>query len=292
MKVGGMRIGGRREAAPRRPGRLRIALRRARRHARPALIGVAALALLGGGVGLWRSGLVQRGISDAGSGTARWLADAGLRLSRIEIEGRVRTDDAAIIAAVGAARGTPILAIEPEEVRARLKAIAWVREAEVRRRLPATLEIRISERTPFAIWQQQGRHVVIDRDGVVLAESRLDQFGPLPLVVGAGAAPRAAEILDLVARHPALSERFKAAVRVAERRWNIRLASGADVLLPEGAEPAALERLAALHASHALLDRGLAAVDMRLPDRMVLRPLERAPDPAPARRAGDPRSRG
>lgn len=279
------------EAPPRRPGRFRLWLRRSRRYARPALLGGVVLSV-GGAIALvLTSGMVQRAAGEAAGGLGVWLADAGLALGRIEIEGRVHTSDAALLAAVGAQRGAPILSIDPDAVRERLRAIAWVRDAEVRRRLPGTLEIRLVERTPFAIWQHQGTHVVIDRDGVVLAESGLQQFGPLPLVVGAGAAPRAAEILDLVARTPAVNERFRAAVRVADRRWNIRLSSGADVLLPEGAEAPALERLSSLQASHALLDKGLAAVDMRLPDRLVLRPLPAPPESAPPRRP-DPHARG
>lgn len=277
------------EAAPRRPGRLRLWLRRSRHYARPAALAAAGLVAVAGIGALLTSGMVQRATGDAAHGLAVWLADAGLRLGRIEIEGRTHTNDAALLAAVGARRGDPILAIDPDAVRERLKALAWVRDAEVRRKLPGTVEIRLIERTPFAIWQNQGRHVVIDREGVVLAETGLEKYGPLPLVVGAGAAPRAAEILDLVARNPAVNERFKAAVRVADRRWNIRLSSGADVLLPEGAEAPALERLSSLHASHALLDKGLTAVDMRLPDRLVLRPLQAPPEPA---RRPDPRARG
>ena len=69
----------------------------------------------------------------------------------------------------------------------------------------------------------------------------------------------------------------------------LRLANGAEVLLPEGAEPQALARLAELQAQHALLDRPLATIDMRLPDRLVIRaqavhdavPKEQTP---PARR--------
>jgi cell division protein FtsQ len=282
-----------REAAPRRPGRLKLWLRRGRRLWKPAAIFGAALLVLAGTALVWRGGIVQRTAEDASNGVARWLAGAGLTLARIEIEGRVNTDDAALLAAAGAKRGDPILTIDPEAVRARLKAIAWVREAEVRRRLPDTLEILLTERAPFAIWQNSGRYAVIDREGVVLAETRVDRFGPLPLVVGVGAAPRAAEILDLVQKNPVIGERFRAAVRIADRRWNIRLATGADVMLPEGAEASALERLAALHASHAVLDRGLAAVDMRLPDRLVLRPLS-TPEPAapPPGRRPDPRARG
>ena len=54
--------------------------------------------------------------------------------------------------------------------------------------------------------------------------------------------------------------------------------TGGDVLLPEGGEGPAIARLAELHASHALLDRPLQVLDLRLPDRLVLRPQ---PEPQP-----------
>lgn len=279
--------------APRRPGRLRLWLRRLRQWRQPLLLGGGAVLLLVLAAGTLTSGAALRLGESVRHGAAAWLAAAGLRLDRIELEGRVHTDNAALLAAVGARRGDAMLEIDAAAVRARLKALAWVRDAEVRRRLPSTLEVTLSERTPFAFWQHQGRHVVIDRDGVVLAAANLESFGALPLVVGAGAATRAAAILDLIARTPAVNERFVAAVRVADRRWNIRLTTGADVLLPEGAEAPALERLASLQASHGLLDRALAAVDMRLPDRLVLRPLQAAPDrPQQGRAADEPRGRG
>ena len=41
--------------------------------------------------------------------------------------------------------------------------------------------------------------------------------------------------------------------------------NGTDVMLPEGHEVAALDRLMQLQQEHALLDRPLAAIDMRLP---------------------------
>ncbi|HEY8288751.1 MAG TPA: cell division protein FtsQ, partial [Acetobacteraceae bacterium] len=52
----------------------------------------------------------------------------------------------------------------------------------------------------------------------------------------------------------------------------LRMASGVDVMLPEGHEIAALDRLMRLQQDHALLDRPLIAIDMRLPDRLVVRP--------------------
>ena len=69
-----------------------------------------------------------------------------------------------------------------------------------------------------------------------------------------------------------MAEKVVASVRVGERRWNLRMSNGSDVMLPEGHEVAALDRLMQLQQQHDVLDRPLAAIDMRLPDRLVFRP--------------------
>jgi cell division protein FtsQ len=58
-------------------------------------------------------------------------------------------------------------------------------------------------------------------------------------------------------------------------------------MLPEGHEREALARLVELQASNDLLDRPLAAVDLRLPDKMVIRQRSELPkEPAaPARKS-------
>jgi cell division protein FtsQ len=188
-----------------------------------------------------------------------------------------------LLEASGLARGMPMLAIAPAEVRERIEAIPWVAQATVQRRLPGRIHIAVVEREAFALWQRQGRFALIDRAGNVIVENDVAPFAGLPLVVGAGAAPVAAALLDEIARFPEVKLRVTAAIRVGERRWNLRLASGADVMLPEGAEAAAIERLAALHRDQGLLDRSLIAIDMRLPDRLVLRPLPAPEPPAGAR---------
>jgi cell division protein FtsQ len=181
-------------------------------------------------------------------------------------------------------RGDPILDFSPEAARTRIETIAWVQRAHVERRLPGTILVRIEERRPFAIWQNNARFVIIDREGRVVAADGLDQFGPLPLLVGPGADAAGPALYDTLRREPEVAERVQAMVRIHERRWNLRLHNGTDVLLPEGAEPAAIQRLAELQREARLLDRPLAAIDLRLPDRMVLRPTrqaEPAEQPAP-----------
>jgi cell division protein FtsQ len=106
-------------------------------------------------------------------------------------------------------------------------------------------------------------------------------FSDLPLVVGAGAPASAAALLDALGAYPTIVSHVVAAVRVGGRRWNLHLANGCDVLLPEDGEPAALQLLAGLQQAHALLDRPLQVIDMRLPDRLVVRPRAEAGTDAP-----------
>jgi len=269
---------------PDRPSHARIRLRRTRLLLRPMawslLVGIL---LVGGIAGLYAAqpaGRLRALIEDP-SPLSRW---AGLTVQEVVVEGRRNTPRDLLHAAIGAQRGDPMIGFSAEEARARLKTIAWVRDADVERRLPGTILVRLQERTPFAIWQQGREFSIVDRDGRVVEAESLDAFGPLPLIVGAGAARHAAAFHDLLRAHKDILDRTQALVRVGERRWNLRLHNGADVMLPEGQEAPALNRLAEMQARHALLDRPLLAIDLRLADRMVLRHPPAPPAPAPATR--------
>ncbi len=199
-------------------------------------------------------------------------AASGLRVSQVVIDGRANTPELLLRAAIGASRGDPILGFSLEQARARIETLSWVEHATVERRLPDTLVVSLQERRPFAIWQNQGKYLLVDRSGQVVADQDVAQFRHLPLIVGRGAPGAAAELLDALTDRPALAEKVLASVRVGERRWNLRMAGGGDVMLPEGHEAAAIDRLVQLQQDHAVLDRPLVAIDLRLPDRLVLRP--------------------
>jgi cell division protein FtsQ len=266
-----------------RPSRLRLWLRRRRGLAKPAALGLLALGAVGAvGVALYLADPAGR-VQAMVDAVAEFGDSAGFEVRQITIEGRSNTPEELVRAALGIHVGDPVISFSPAEARARLETIAWVESAHVERRLPGTILVRLKERAAFAIWQNQGRFSIIDRDGKVVTSETLDAFGPLPLIVGAGANTEAYGLFVLLQAHGEVARRTQAMVRVGERRWNLRLHNGMDVLLPEGQEAPALNRLAEMHQRHALLDRPLVAIDMRLPDRMVLRQPP-APEPTPQQR--------
>jgi cell division protein FtsQ len=256
-----------------RPARWRMWVRRARRGLRPAAWTLAAMLVAGFGFSLvhaWSPGGTLSTMRER-LGVATGVA--GLRVRNIVVEGRANTPEPLLRAAIGASKGDAILGFSVEQARTRIEGLTWVESATVERRLPDTLVIQLAERRPFAIWQNQGKFVLVDRAGLIVANQDVAQFRALPLIVGLGAPAAAAPLLDALTARPGLGARVTAAVRVAERRWNLHMKSGTDVLLPEGAEVAALEKLDKLQQDQALLDRPLAVIDMRLPDKLVVRPM-------------------
>ncbi|MCC6720255.1 MAG: FtsQ-type POTRA domain-containing protein [Acetobacteraceae bacterium] len=260
-----------------RPGRWKLIWRNQRRRLRSALL---LCIVLGSGFA------TLYGIQALGDGSSLRervgdvAASLGLRVDHVVVEGRTKTPEAMLRAALGIRPGEPILSYSLSEARQRLESIKWVDTATVERHLPATIRVRLTERRPFAVWQTDGKFLLVDRDGATVTESDVAAFADqLPLVVGTGAPAAAAALMDLLAGQPELQKRMVAAVRVGERRWNLRMTNGADVMLPETGEAAALARLAELQAHQSLLDRPLAVVDLRLPDRLVVRPPA---DPKPS----------
>jgi cell division protein FtsQ len=198
-------------------------------------------------------------------------ARAGFAVSKIDINGLRYTPRLAVHAALGANDGA-ILFTDLDEIRARIEAISWVKQAQVIRKLPDRLEVLIVERKPFAIWQHRGRLAIIDEQGLELTGQGVDRFTDLPLVVGEGAANHANQVFADMSVVPGLRHRVDSVVWVGNRRWDVRFKTGEILMLPEGRQQqqSALKAFAELQNGYQLLGRGKARFDMRLGDRMFV----------------------
>jgi cell division protein FtsQ len=227
-------------------------------------------------------------VNDALSQLLEASAALGLKVADVRVVGRATTDRQTILDALGARLGTPILGIDLVRARQRLESLPWVHSAVIERRLPDTLYVRLVERVPLALWQHGRKINLIDRTGGVIPVTRLDRFAQLPMVVGPDAASHAAELLKMLRSEPDLAARVTAAVRVGDRRWNLRLDNMIDVLLPAEDPAAAWADLARLERSSAILQRDVQTIDMRLPDRLVVRLAPQPAKDAPPAKKGRP----
>lgn len=248
--------------------------------------GIAMTTLVVGSAVIWHSGIIQRTTQSAIAAVLDATGRAGFRIDQITVAGRSRTTMPQLAAALGANHGSPILGVDLDQVKDRIEALPSVRVAAVERRLPGALHIAIIERQPIAIWQDNNEHRLVDKTGQVIPGS-IAGYEHLPLVVGDGAGLRASELLAMLDTEPALAPRVKAAVRVGNRRWNLMLddpQDGLEVRLPEDEAEAAWHRLAELEKAQGLSARQVRMVDLRVPDRMILKTERAATPPEGGRR--------
>ena len=208
------------------------------------------------------------------TGVERLVVAVGFGVKRVTVEGQTNVTDSAITTALAAGPETLMLAFDTDAAKARLESVPWIRHAQVMRLLPSTLQVVIEEREPYSVWQNQGKTFVVDEAGVVLAPALPQAFPQLPLVVGEGANKHAAELYATLEPYHDLKRKMLAALRVGDRRWTLKLRTGAEIMLPDGNIEMALESLTKLEQERNVLGRDFAAIDLRLLDRITVRMRE------------------
>ncbi|MDX2072900.1 MAG: cell division protein FtsQ/DivIB [Alphaproteobacteria bacterium] len=233
-----------------------------------ALLGVL---VVGGGGLSWYSGAFSRTMTAVENKLFAATAQAGFAVHSLHVEGRSRTPMADIQQALGVHKNDPILQLSLEDMRERLQSVHSIREAAVDRTLPDALYIRIVEREPVALWQNQGELSLVDDKGVVMQGIDIEPYRKLPLIVGDGAPSHIGELMQIMAASPELASRFASAIRVGDRRWNIRLQNDIEVKLPEEGAAGALARLMEMDKAEQILARDIKVIDLRVPDRVFIK---------------------
>ena len=183
--------------------------------------------------------------------------------------------------------GMSSLKLDVEELRRRTEALGAVETATVQFDPQGTLRITVVERIAVVLFRRSdGVLVVLDKGGVEIGPAGPRADHPeLPVILGAGAQDRVGEVIALLGGAPDIVPRLRAFVRVGERRWDLVLDRDLLIKLPESGGVEALSRIMALHYGEELLDRDIAVIDMRLPERPTLRMKPEAAETYQIRRA-------
>ncbi|MCB1508422.1 MAG: cell division protein FtsQ/DivIB, partial [Hyphomicrobiaceae bacterium] len=221
--------------------------------------------------GIIAGGHVEAFTRTLGQSSEALLVTAGLAVKAIEIDGLGETAERDVLDYLGVTEATALPFLNPDAARERVEALPWVRSASVRKLYPATLQIHLREFEPFALWQRGERVAVIDREGTVVTEDVPARLQGLPRLYGHGAEAEGAALLDLLERHPAVRTRLAVAEYVGERRWTLHLDNGISVYLPENGLGEALVLLDQLEQREEIFARSIAAIDLRLGDRVTFR---------------------
>jgi cell division protein FtsQ len=224
-----------------------------------------------------------------------------LQVSQVTVEGNQRLSSGEVLALVEGLRGQNILGLDLTEWQDRVMSSPWVKDASLRRELPSTVEVRITERTPMAIGRIGNALYLVDAGGTVV-----DEYGPayadlnLPIIDGLAApgkdapaidaarAALAARVLADVADRPALADKLSQ-IDVSDPHDAVVMLAGDPTLLRVGEEHFGDRLQQYLDLGDALRERVsvIDYVDLRFPERLYVRPAKGAavaPAPAAVRR--------
>ncbi len=135
-------------------------------------------------VGAVVGGLVLAVVAGA-AGLRALLASETLTIADVTIEGTARMPEGLVREELADLIGRGMFAVDLDEWRDRVRGLSWVADASMRRVMPGTIAVTVTERQPMAIGRIGDTLNVIDRRGVII-----DAFGPnyrdldLPIIDG------------------------------------------------------------------------------------------------------------
>ncbi len=232
----------------------------------PRFAGIAGAAVLFAATGFY--GMVLGG--HTGAVAEATTSAIGFSIDNVKVSGNLQTSEIDILQQLGLDGSSSVVFLSAANARERLISLPWVENAEVRKVYPNTVEIKLSERTAYGIWQHGDELSLIEKDGKVIAPLRDNKFASLPLFVGDGAQLDAAAFADQLSNWPDIQARIKAYICVGGRRWDLRMDNGVVVRLPEENVARAMHELSTLEQDQQVLERDIETVDLRLPDRTTI----------------------
>ena len=203
------------------------------------------------------------------------FAQAGFGIDAIHITGQRLTDDKDVIALLTVGTGNSTLTFDAQKAQARLRWLAAVKSATVRKVYPNQVIVEIEEKTPVVRWRVGNTTWLIDEQGKRIGTD-VASYTDLPLVIGEGAADDAVPMTRLLARHDKLRDGLAALSRIGDRRWDLIYRNGLRVQLPETGVAQALDRLDMYQRDYQLLDRDVTQIDLRVAGIVTLKPGELA----------------
>jgi cell division protein FtsQ len=251
---------------------------------RSVVLGAAFAAMLLAGAAVW---LVMAVVSKVNS---QWNPLPIREVRFAGVAGEMKRVDAAELKRIAGgiqALGGSMLRTDLNQVKTVVKQVEWVRDVEVRRRFPGTLEIRIEEHRPFARWQMAGTDTEAEQSLLVnsfgeVFEADAEAEEKLPLLAGpAGTSHEVMTQFALLGKPLAALGHSLAELRLSPRRaWQTKLDNGSTIELGRNDAELRLARFIEAYPRVPVLQAANARVDMRYQTGLAVRAVLAKPAPA------------
>jgi len=149
----------------------------------------------------------------------------------------------------------------------------WIDKVTIKRSMPDILNVEIEEYQPFAIWINDDKKFIIDKEGnsIPFLEEyeQSEEFKNMIILSGVGANQNAKSLFNILVINSEISQDIYSANWVGNRRWDIRFFDGLLVKLPEIEISNAWHDLIKIY-SASKNDKAIKSIDLRVSGKIYL----------------------
>ena len=154
-----------------------------------------------------------------------------------------------------------------------IEKLPWVDEVVISISLQDSLNIRIKEHQPFAMWEDSDKKYVVSKAGKIISVGDISSFDDLVVLTGQNAYKNVKSLFNILAIDPEISQNVYSATWVGGRRWDVRFENGLLAKLPSNSSSndmkEAWDSLIKIYNMPGSLN-GLKAIDLRIAKKIYL----------------------
>ncbi len=203
------------------------------------------------------------------------LLNNSFQIKNVIIEGSEKSNISEIENNVTEFKGN-LIGLNYNSIKEIVESSEWVKRASIKKVLPSTLKINLTENDPYAIYFQEGKSFLIDIDGSIITEINLNNYEDDLLFVRGENSPELLEqlIRDISIAFPNLTQTLKEVEFIEKRRWNLKLNNKLLVKLPDENIQQSLKNLKQLFEEQEVMESNIIEIDLRIQGRAALKVLD------------------
>ena len=200
----------------------------------------------------------------------QFLISNGFKIKNILISGTHNLSQDYLINIINTQNHINILNVNLHTIYNKIIQNSWVEETYVERILPDTIKIKVLEKKPIAIWQNQNGNKLITVNGDVIYHANINKFkNSFPIIKGEKSKENISSILKILETNKNFAKNIWSLTFINQRRWDLHFNQGLIVRLPSQDVIKAWQKIIKLQTNYNILNLRLTEIDLRNPEQIL-----------------------
>ena len=200
----------------------------------------------------------------------QFLINNGFKIKNILISGTHNLSQDYLINIINTQNHINILNVNLHTIYNKIIQNSWVEETYVERILPDTIKIKVLEKKPIAIWQNQKGNKLITVNGDVISHANVNKFkNSFPIIKGEKSKENISTILKILEKNKNFAKNIWSLTFINQRRWDLHFNQGLIVRLPSQDVIKAWQKIIKLQTNYNILNLRLTEIDLRNPEQIL-----------------------